>query len=161
MLLLELPLLDRILPDDDRPLTPLENEVLRGETGGEGGGCSVLTGDWRTGEATSEPYPARSKEGISRMSEQGDAEIWVGEGTGTRVGHTSFKFVSFSIVSNVWGLGFSDLHLTVFLGLSQGKILLIPLQTRIGELVDYISPSTVRVRGTGGSRCHPGPLKRS
>lgn len=75
VLLLELPLLDRILAEDDRPLTPLENEVLRGETGGEGGGCSVLTGDWRTGELTPEPFPARSKEGISRVAEQGDAEI--------------------------------------------------------------------------------------
>jgi len=82
VLLLELPLLDRILPDDDRPLTPLENEVLRGETGGEGGGCSVLMGDWRTGELTLEPFPARSKEGISRGVEQGDAENWVGEGNG-------------------------------------------------------------------------------
>lgn len=82
MLLLELPLLDRILPDDDRPLIPPENEVLRGEIGGEGGGCSVLMGDWRTGELTLEPFPARSKEGISRGMEQGDAEIWVGEKTG-------------------------------------------------------------------------------
>jgi hypothetical protein len=68
--LLELPLLDRTLPDDDRPLTPLENEVLCGETGGEGGGCSVLTGDWRMGESTPELFPARSKEGISRMAEK-------------------------------------------------------------------------------------------
>lgn len=75
VLLLELPLLDRILPEDDRPLIPLENDVLRGETGGEGGGCSVLTGDWRTGEFTPDPFPARSKEGISRVAEQGDAEI--------------------------------------------------------------------------------------
>lgn len=82
MLLLELPLLDRILPEDDRPLTPLENEVLRGEAGGEGGGCSVLMGDWRTGELTLGLFPARSKEGISRGVEQGDAEIWVEEKTG-------------------------------------------------------------------------------
>ena len=77
MLLLELPLLDRILPvpDDDRPLGPLENEALRGETGGEGGGCSVLTGDCRTGEFTPELFPARSKLGISRVTEQGDVEI--------------------------------------------------------------------------------------
>jgi len=75
VLLLELPLRDRMLPDDDRPLTPLENEALRGETGGEGGGCSVLTGDWRTGELTPEVFPPRSKVGISRVAEQGDAEI--------------------------------------------------------------------------------------
>lgn len=39
VLLLELPLLD------DLPLIALENEALRGETGGDGGGCSALTGD--------------------------------------------------------------------------------------------------------------------
>jgi len=72
VLLLELPLL---LPDEDRPLIPLEKEVLRGETGGEGGGCSALTGDWRTGELTPELLPARSKEGISNIIEQGDAEM--------------------------------------------------------------------------------------
>lgn len=72
--LLELPLLDRMLPDDDRPLTPLENDALRGETGGEGGGCSVVTGDWRMGEFTPELFPARSREGISRVAEAGDAE---------------------------------------------------------------------------------------
>jgi hypothetical protein len=75
VLLLELPLLDRILPDDDRPLAPLEDEALRGETGGEGGGCSVVTGDWRTGELTPELLPARSKEGISRAVGQGDDVI--------------------------------------------------------------------------------------
>lgn len=48
VLLLELPLL---LPED-WPLAPLENGVLRGEAGGEGGGCSTLTGDWRVGELT-------------------------------------------------------------------------------------------------------------
>lgn len=73
MLLLEL--LDRMLADDDRPLVPLENEVLCGETGGEGGGCSVLMGDWRMGEFTPELFPARSKEGISGVAEQGDDEI--------------------------------------------------------------------------------------
>ena len=73
--LLELPLLDRILPDDDRPLAPLENDALRGETGGEGGGCSVLTGDWRMGEFTPELLPARSKEGISRVAEKGGEDI--------------------------------------------------------------------------------------
>lgn len=41
VLLLELPLL---LPED-RPLIPVENEALCGEAGGEGGGCSTLTGD--------------------------------------------------------------------------------------------------------------------
>lgn len=80
VLLLELPLLDRILPEDDRPLTPLENDALRGETGGEGGGCSALTGDCRTGELTPEPFPARSKEGISRVAEQGEAELCLGTG---------------------------------------------------------------------------------
>ena len=42
VLLLELPLL---LPDDDLPLIPPENEALCGETGGEGGGFSALMGD--------------------------------------------------------------------------------------------------------------------
>ena len=74
MLLLELPLLDRMLPEDDRPLAPLENEALRGEIGGEGGGCSVLTGDWRMGEFTPELLPARSKEGISRAMGKGGEE---------------------------------------------------------------------------------------
>ena len=74
VLLLELPLLDRTLPDDDRPLAPLEDEDLRGEIGGEGGGCSVLTGDWRTGEFTPELVPPRSKEGMSRAAERGGGE---------------------------------------------------------------------------------------
>ena len=42
VLLLELPLL---LPDEDRPFVPLQKEVLRGETGGEGGGGSATSGD--------------------------------------------------------------------------------------------------------------------
>lgn len=74
MLLLELPLLDRMLPDDDRPLGPLEDEGLPGEVGGEGGGCSVLTGDWRTGEFTPELFPPRSKEGMSRGAGRDDDE---------------------------------------------------------------------------------------
>jgi len=74
VLLLELPLLDRTLPDDDRPLVPLEDEGLRGEMGGEGGGCSVLTGDWRTGEFRPELLPPRSKEGMSGAAGQSDDE---------------------------------------------------------------------------------------
>lgn len=62
-----------------------------------------------------------------------------------RVGHTSFKLIGFSVVSNVRGFGFSDLHLTIFLGLGQSEILFIPLQTRAAELVNHISPSMIRV----------------
>lgn len=71
VLLLELPLL---LPEEDRPLIPPENEALRGETGGEGGG-STLTGDWRTGELTPELFPPSSKLGISDTIEEGEAEM--------------------------------------------------------------------------------------
>jgi hypothetical protein len=61
-----------------------------------------------------------------------------------RVGRTSFKLVGFSVVSNVWSFGFGDLHLTIFLGLSQSKILLVPLQAREEELVNGVSLSTIR-----------------
>ena len=75
VLLLELPLLDRMLPDDDRPLAPLEDEGLRGEMGGEGGGCSAVTGDCRTGELKPEFLPPRSNEGMSRAAGRGGGEI--------------------------------------------------------------------------------------
>jgi len=61
-------------------------------------------------------------------------------------GLTPFELVGFRVVPNVRGLGFSYLHLTVFLGLSQSKIILVPLQTRTVALVNRISPSTTRVR---------------
>jgi hypothetical protein len=48
---------------------------------------------------------------------------------------TSFEFVGFSVVSNVWSFGLCYLHLTVLLSLSKSKILLVPLQTVAADSV--------------------------
>ena len=46
------------------------------------------------------------------------------------MGFTPFELVGFGVVSNVWGLGFCYLHLTVFLSFGESKVFLVPLQTR-------------------------------
>lgn len=79
------------------------------------------------GEFMPEPLPARSKEGISNMIEQGEAGMGSGKEREIWIGFTSFDFVGFSVVSNIWSLGFGDFHLTIFLSFSDGKILLVPL----------------------------------
>lgn len=55
------------------------------------------------------------------------------------MGFTSFEFVGVSVVSNVRRLWFGDLHLTIFLGFSEGKVLLVPLQTRAVKSADNVT----------------------
>lgn len=63
---------------------------------------------------------------------------------------TSFEFICFGIVPNVWRLWLCDFHLTIFLGLSESEILLIPLQTRIAGSVNLI-PDDDKVATSRGS----------
>lgn len=71
------------------------------------------------------------------------------------VGFTSFELVGFGVVPNVWRFGFGDLHLTIFLSFGEGKVLFVPLQTRVTESAENIGLQAMRIRFSSGVHCHP------